>query len=260
MIKKTRTHVSILAVITILISVTVFTSALNGVSASDKPEGQPFDAIWDAISYLQNQIDNIELIPGPPGPEGPQGPEGPIGPQGEQGPKGEIGPQGEQGPKGDTGDTGSQGIQGIQGEQGPEGPKGDTGPQGSPGESYDDKWTKVEEWTITEWPLVDLPGISPRYMYIITIETESDEWLLKYYTKNRYPANKYAMVDIWIYEGEIIPGPSDPDRLVEEINRGNNRIEEIHMLGPGTFTITLTLYKGGDRNVDFHMELYELTT
>ena len=64
------------------------------------------------------------------------------------------------------------------------------------------------------------------------------------------------MVVIWIYEGDVTPGPTMPDALVEEINRGNNRVEEIRMLGPGIYTITLTLYKGRTTtDVDFHMEL-----
>lgn len=48
--------------------------------------GNPFLLIWeaiyalqDAVIFLQEQIDNIELIPGPPGPEGPQGPQGEQG-------------------------------------------------------------------------------------------------------------------------------------------------------------------------------------
>ena len=45
-----------------------------------------------ADTNLQNQIDNIQLVPGP------QGEPGPPGPQGEQGPTGQIGPQGPPGP------------------------------------------------------------------------------------------------------------------------------------------------------------------
>ena len=74
-----------------------------------------FDAesIWTAIAALQardtdlqNQIDTIELTPGPVGPEGEQGPVGPQGETGPAGPQGETGPagpQGEQGPQGEPG-------------------------------------------------------------------------------------------------------------------------------------------------------------
>ena len=48
---------------------------LNFVFASS---GNPFESILQAIFDLQNQIDNIELTPGPQGPSGPQGPAGPT--------------------------------------------------------------------------------------------------------------------------------------------------------------------------------------
>lgn len=76
---------------------------VNVVLAKDDPNGTPFRHLWQAIKNLQEQIDNIQLIPGPQGPKGDpgsQGPQGPIGPQGERGPMGPIGPQGEQGPAG----------------------------------------------------------------------------------------------------------------------------------------------------------------
>ena len=38
--------------------------------------------IWDAIEDLQEQINNIQLIPGPPGEQGPPGEPGPPGPCG----------------------------------------------------------------------------------------------------------------------------------------------------------------------------------
>ena len=64
---------------------------------------------------MTQEINSIELTPGP------------------KGDKGDTGPQGLQGPKGDKGDTGLQGpqgergLQGIQGVQGPKGDKGDPG-------------------------------------------------------------------------------------------------------------------------------------
>ena len=56
--------------------------------------------------YVDEQIDEIELLPGPQGPQGEQGQQGPQGPQGEQGQQGPQGPQGEQGPQGPQGETG----------------------------------------------------------------------------------------------------------------------------------------------------------
>ena len=92
----------------------------------EKPEGRPFQAIWDAIK-------NIELIPGPPGPQGDKGDKGDKGDTGEQGPQGEQGQKGETGPQGDKGDTGATGLQGIQGEKGEKGDQGEPGPQGQQG-------------------------------------------------------------------------------------------------------------------------------
>jgi microcystin-dependent protein len=100
---------------------------LLGAGAA-QAQGNPFDD-------LQNQIDNIQLTPGP---EGPQGEVGPAGPQGDPGPQGEQGPQGDVGPTGAQGDTGPQGDagpQGPQGDVGPTGPQGDTGPQGPQGDT-----------------------------------------------------------------------------------------------------------------------------
>ena len=38
--------------------------------AKKDPSGVPFQALWDAISELQDQIDAIDLVPGPPGESG----------------------------------------------------------------------------------------------------------------------------------------------------------------------------------------------
>lgn len=104
---------------------------------------------YATIDFVTQEINNIELTPGPQGPIGPkgdtgpqgergiQGPKGDVGPQGlqgEKGDRGDIGPMGPQGPKGDKGDTGLQGPQGLQGPKGDKGDKGDTGPQGPQGE------------------------------------------------------------------------------------------------------------------------------
>ena len=227
--KKTGGRVLATLIITVfMVSLFTVITPFYRVHAGKKPEGKPFKEIWEAISDLQYQIDNIELIPGPSGPPGPQG------------------------------ETGPQGLQG---------PQGETGPQGPPGEPFEDKFTMVEEWTITEWFLTWVCG-DRRYMEIIKVEVTSEMWYLYYYTTNRYPARYRAHVDIDIYEGEMTleymieccdPPPYMPDRLVEERTRGNERIETIYMLGPGTYTIILTLYKDrAETHVDFYMALYEL--
>jgi hypothetical protein len=67
------------------------------------------DALETGAADLQNQINTIELTPGPIGPQGPQGDAGLTGPQGPQGPEGQVG------------------FQGTQGETGPQGPAGPAG-------------------------------------------------------------------------------------------------------------------------------------
>lgn len=85
------------------------------------------------FDYVNQQIEQIELTPGPAGPQGEQGPagaDGQQGPQGEQGPMGPEGPagkDGEQGPQGEKGEKGDQGEQGLQGEKGEKGDKGEDG-------------------------------------------------------------------------------------------------------------------------------------
>lgn len=64
---------------------------------------------YATIDFVTQEINSIELTPGPKGDKGDTGPQG---------------PQGLQGPKGDKGDTGAQGPQGV---QGPKGDKGDPG-------------------------------------------------------------------------------------------------------------------------------------
>jgi len=56
--------------------------------------GKGFQELWAAVCDLQQQIDNIQLIPGP------QGPPGPTGATGLQGPPGPTGATGLQGPPG----------------------------------------------------------------------------------------------------------------------------------------------------------------
>lgn len=71
--------------------------------------------LYDNVVNLQQQIDNIELTPGPPGPPGPKGDKGDQGIQGLQGDPGPKGDTGDTGPKGDTGEQGPQGIPGQDG-------------------------------------------------------------------------------------------------------------------------------------------------
>ncbi len=110
------------------------------------------------ITYVDQEIANIELTPGPQGESGPQGPagpkgdtgdtgatgpQGPAGADGQDGAPGGIGPQGPPGPKGDKGDTGDtgaigpQGPAGADGQDGQDGAPGGIGPQGPPGPKGD---------------------------------------------------------------------------------------------------------------------------
>lgn len=68
-------------IISLLIAVALLATT-NVVLANNQQS--PFTLLWNAIAYLQEQIDNIELTPGPQGEQGIQG----I--QGEQGPAGEL--------------------------------------------------------------------------------------------------------------------------------------------------------------------------
>ena len=67
---------------------------------------------YATIEFVNQEIKEIELTPGP---------------QGERGLPGEKGEKGEKGDTGATGPQGPQGDRGLQGPQGPQGPKGDAG-------------------------------------------------------------------------------------------------------------------------------------
>ena len=73
---------------------------------------------YATIDFVTQEINSIELTPGPKGDKGDKGDTGAQGPQGLQGLKGD---------KGDTGLQGPQGERGLQGVQGPRGDKGDPG-------------------------------------------------------------------------------------------------------------------------------------
>ena len=124
-----------------LLWIVFFAIAPMAAHAQTSVEGEPFQD-------LQDQINNIQLIPGPAGPAGPAGPKGDTGLKGDTGPQGaagdpgadgaagSTGPKGDTGPQGDTGatgDTGPQGATGPAGPTGPEGPPGNDGPEGLPG-------------------------------------------------------------------------------------------------------------------------------
>ena len=103
---------------------------------------------YATITYVNQEINTIELTPGPEGPQGPKGDKGDKGDKGEQGIQGPAGKDGtmsfeelteeqKASLKGDKGDKGDQGIQGPKGDQGIQGPKGDTGEQGPKGDKGD---------------------------------------------------------------------------------------------------------------------------
>lgn len=89
----------------------------------------------DLSLYATNDdLDAIELTPGPKGDTGsagPKGDSGDVGPTGPSGASGSVGPKGDKGDKGDTGSQGSQGIQGVKGDTGSTGPAGTNGTNGS---------------------------------------------------------------------------------------------------------------------------------
>ncbi len=86
---------------------------VEGTAFAKPTETDPFKPFWDAINYLQQQIDEIELMQGPQGPQGEPGPMGLQGPQGEQGIIGATGPDGEQGPTGPQGEPAVHGAGSI---------------------------------------------------------------------------------------------------------------------------------------------------
>jgi hypothetical protein len=74
-------------IIPLLICILVIV-AITGVSFAAKPDpitpdkADPFATLWATIGDLQDQIDDIELLPGPQGPQGEQGPAGQDGADG----------------------------------------------------------------------------------------------------------------------------------------------------------------------------------
>lgn len=127
----------------LVISVVLVFSMLVGPSSALLPEkspippGNPFNTIWTLfqdlqtqITALQDQVNTIELTPGPQGEKGDtgaQGPQGEVGPAGETGATGATGPAGADGAQGLKGDTGEKGDTGATGATGPTGPTGSAG-------------------------------------------------------------------------------------------------------------------------------------
>ncbi len=82
---------------------------------------------------LQQQIDTIELTPGPQGLPGNDGSDGAVGAQGPAGNDGAVGAQGPAGNDGAVGAQGPAGNDGAVGAQGPQGPAGADGTNGTDG-------------------------------------------------------------------------------------------------------------------------------
>lgn len=109
---------------------------INAIELTPGPKGDK----GDAFTYEDFTAEQLAALVGPQGPVGEKGDKGDKGDTGEQGPQGiqgEQGPAGADGAKGDKGDKGDPGIQGEVGPQGPKGDIGETGPQGPAGEKGD---------------------------------------------------------------------------------------------------------------------------
>jgi hypothetical protein len=52
---------------------------------------QQINSLRNDLTSLENEVDNIQVTPGPEGPQGPQGEKGETGPQGQRGPPGPSG-------------------------------------------------------------------------------------------------------------------------------------------------------------------------
>ena len=83
--------------------------------------------IWDAVMNLQQQINEIQLTPGPIGPIGP------IGPTGAPGADGLAGADGKDGVDGLAGADGKDGVDGLAGADGKDGVDGLAGVDGKDG-------------------------------------------------------------------------------------------------------------------------------
>ncbi|MBP3909622.1 MAG: collagen-like protein [Turicibacter sp.] len=89
------------------------TFVTNKIAEASLSGGEVDLSAYATIEFVEQEIEKIELTPGPQGPQGEKGDIGPQGLQGLKGDKGEVGPQGIQGPKGDKGDPGTTTWEGI---------------------------------------------------------------------------------------------------------------------------------------------------
>lgn len=96
-----------------IVGYTVLTLLLTYTTAFAAKGGEPFNALWDAISGLEQQIVTIELTPGPQGPQGEMGPQGPAGEDGVDGQDGAPGADGATGPQGPAGPAGVISVNNI---------------------------------------------------------------------------------------------------------------------------------------------------
>ena len=110
--------------------------------------------------YVDEQIENIELTPGPKGDKGDTGVQGDKGDTGPKGDKGDKGDTGAKGDKGDTGATGPKGDKGDKGDTGAKGDKGDKGDTGTSGQEY--------VWTGTQAQYDAITTKDPNTIYCIT--------------------------------------------------------------------------------------------
>lgn len=96
---KVRNKKVVQIVIVLLAVVFLATTVQAGVHKPRRWWRNPFGSLWNAVSDLQNQINQTQAVKATTqsvkGPEGPPGPQGPKGPKGD---RGDIGPRGPEGP------------------------------------------------------------------------------------------------------------------------------------------------------------------
>ena len=187
--------------------------SLPAIAKKDEPGNvkERVTALEIQAEGIINDINQIELTPGPKGdkgdtgavgPQGDTGAQGPIGltgatgaqgSQGEQGLKGDAGAtgaqgiQGEQGPKGDKGDTGAQGPTGLTGATGPQGPAGTNGIDGAPGADGQDGVGAIEGtalgpmqfWTGDAWQTIESPNANIADAQVLTFVNGAFSWISK---------------------------------------------------------------------------------
>lgn len=166
-------------------SIAALQAQLNGIETGNGTVKSYVDtAVQDLAQQVNQDIQEIELTPGPQGPQGEPGPTGPQGPPGADGQAGATGPAGADGQDGQNGqdgitptigengnwflgdtDTGKPsrgeiGLTGPQGIPGPQGPQGADGQDGKSAYAYaqDGGFTGTEE-DFAEKLATDIPDI-----------------------------------------------------------------------------------------------------